>query len=347
MGESARLTVKEGTESRQRARIGVVIPYFQREAGLLQRALSSVAAQDHPPVQVVVVDDGSPRPAAEEITPHLHDALPGLTVILQANRGIAAARNAALDALTPEVSAVALLDSDDYWEPSHLRHAAAALSLGADFFFSNSRDEGAAADLFQTRDRLRDLLGSGRVVPDAPSVAEWRGGISPLFARGCPFMTSTVVFRRALVPELRFSLEFRRAVEDHAAFWELLTRSSVIMFCTEPTLVSGSAGIGTYRNSTYGTPADLIKLADELRLFRRLVSSPLLTPGDRRLMQVGIAARRRGALGSALHMLRRRQNVVSELAYLLRSDPTCAASWCVDLPKLLFTKASGRPFTVD
>jgi hypothetical protein len=35
MGESAQLMVKEGTESRQRARAGVVIPYFQREAGLL------------------------------------------------------------------------------------------------------------------------------------------------------------------------------------------------------------------------------------------------------------------------------------------------------------------------
>jgi succinoglycan biosynthesis protein ExoW len=325
----------------------VVIPYYQREAGLLHRALRSVAAQDHPPVQVIVVDDGSPRPAAEEITPELHDALPGLTVILQANRGIAAARNAALDALTEHVSAVALLDSDDYWEPSHLRHAAAALSLGADFFFSNSRFEGAAGDLFQTRARHRDVLGSGRTVSEAAAVAEWRAGISALICRGCPFMTSTVVFRRALMPELRFPLEFRRACEDQAIFWELLRRSSLIMFCTEPTLVSGSAGIGTFRNSAYGTPANLILLADELRFFRRLVVSPLLTPRDRRLMREEIAARRRCALGSALHMLLRRQNVVSELAYLLRSDPTCAASWCVDLPKLLFTRASGRPYTAD
>src|SRR5215468_936299 len=131
MDENA--TVEERAESRQRSRIGVVIPYYQREAGLLRRALRSVAAQDHPPVQVIVVDDGSPRPAAEEITPELQEAVPGLMVILQANHGIAAARNAALDALTGDVSAVALLDSDDYWEPSHLRHAAAALSLGADF----------------------------------------------------------------------------------------------------------------------------------------------------------------------------------------------------------------------
>jgi succinoglycan biosynthesis protein ExoW len=345
MDESA--TVEERIESRQRSRIGVVIPYYQREPGLLRRALRSVAVQDHPPVQVIVVDDGSPRPAAEEITPELQDAVPGLMVILQANRGIAAARNAALDSLTSEVSAVAFLDSDDYWEPSHLRHAAAALSRGADFFFSNSRFEGAASDLFQTRARHRDVLGNGRRVPDAADLAEWRAGISALICRGCPFMTSTVVFRRALMPELRFPLEFRRACEDLAVFWELLTRSSSIMFCNEPTLVSGSAGIGTFRNSAYGTPAHLILLADELRWFRRLVASPLLTRPDRRLVQEGIALRRRSALASAVHMLRRGQNVASELGYLLRCDPKCAASWCVDLPKLLFTRASGRPYTAD
>jgi succinoglycan biosynthesis protein ExoW len=338
---------EERTESRQRSRIGVVIPYYQRDVGLLHRALRSVAAQDHPAVQVIVVDDGSPRPAAEEITPELQDALPGLMVIVQANRGIAAARNAALDALTSEVSAVAFLDSDDYWEPSHLRHAAAALSLGADFFFSNSRFEGAAGDLFQTRARHRDLLGSGRIVPDAAGLVEWRAGISALICRGCPFMTSTVVFRRALMPQVRFPLEFRRACEDLAVFWELLMRSSSIVFCTEPTLVSGAAGIGTFRNSAYGTPANLIVLGDELRLFRRLVGSPLLTPGDRRLVQDGIALRRRSALASAMHMLRRGHNVASELAYLLRSDPRCVASWCVDLPKLLFTKASRRPYMAD
>jgi succinoglycan biosynthesis protein ExoW len=338
--------VEERSESR-RPRIGVVIPYYQRDAGLLHRALRSVAAQDHRPEQVVVVDDGSPRPAAEEITPELQEAVPGLMVILQANHGIAAARNAALDALTGDVSAVALLDSDDYWEPSHLRHAAAALSLGADFFFSNSRFEGVAGDLFQTRARHRDLLGNAQTVPAAAGLAEWRAGISALICRGCPFMTSTVVFRRALIPELRFPLEFRRACEDLAVFWELLTRSSSIMFCTEPTLVSGTAGVGMFRNSAYGTPANLVLLADELRLFKRLVDSPLLTAQDRRLVRDGIAARRRSALASLVHMLRRRQNVVSELAYLLRCDPSCAASWCVDVPKLLLTKASGRPFRAD
>lgn len=154
------------------ARIGVVIPYFHTEAGLLYRALSSVAAQRHSPVQVIVVDDGSPRGAGEEITPALRSALPGLTLIRQTNRGIAAARNAALDALAQDVTAVALLDSDDYWEPTHLQNAAAALSHGADFFFSNSRSEGDGEDHFEQPSRRR-LLGYGEPVEGAPGVARW------------------------------------------------------------------------------------------------------------------------------------------------------------------------------
>ena len=44
--------------------IGVVIPYFQRMPGLLNRALRSVAAQEgQHPLQVYVVDDTSPVPA--------------------------------------------------------------------------------------------------------------------------------------------------------------------------------------------------------------------------------------------------------------------------------------------
>jgi succinoglycan biosynthesis protein ExoW len=182
-------------------RIAVVIPYFQRDAGLLQRALETVAAQEYSPFQVVVVDDGSPRTADEEITPQLREALPRLTVLRQPNRGVGAARNAALAALHPEVTAIALLDSDDLWEATRLRYAANALANGADFFFSNSRIEEHRA---------------------------WRAG-----RRDCPrssvpvarFRTPTVVFRRAVMPEARFPEDFRRAAEDQVVFWQLLTRS--------------------------------------------------------------------------------------------------------------------------
>ena len=329
------------------SRIGVVIPYFQQEAGLLHRALSSVAAQEHCPVQVVVVDDGSPRGAAEEITPPLRSALPGLTLIRQSNHGVAAARNAALDALSPEVTAVALLDSDDYWDPPHLRNAAVALSLGADFFFSNSRSEGETKDHFQQPSR-RHLISLGHPVEGIPGMARWSHGVYALMGAACPFVTATVVFRRAVMPEIRFPLNFRRAGEDQAAFWELLARCSVIMYCTEPTLVYGSGGFGTWKKSTFGSAAHLVRLADEIHLRRHVLRNYSLSAGDRQLMRDAIAARRYMALYSALHLLRRRQQATfQEIRYLLRSDPMCAASWCVKFPKLVYRWIRGAPITTE
>jgi hypothetical protein len=145
------------------------------------------------------------------------------------------------------------------------------------------------------------------------------------------------------MPELRFSVKFRRAGEDHVAFWELLVRSSAIMFCTRPTLVYGSAGLGTWRNATHGSVAHLVRLADEIRLRRHVIGSYPVRASDRRLMQLAIAERRSTALNSALHLLkRRRRGAFNEILYLLRSDPMCALSWCVDLPKLVYRKIRAR-----
>jgi len=38
----------------------IIIPYYQREPGILARALRSVFAQTHPDFEVIVVDDASP-----------------------------------------------------------------------------------------------------------------------------------------------------------------------------------------------------------------------------------------------------------------------------------------------
>jgi succinoglycan biosynthesis protein ExoW len=329
------------------ARIGVVIPYFQQESGLLHRTLSSVAAQTHSPVQVIVVDDGSPHPAAEEIDAALRGALPDLTVIRQANGGIAAARNAALDALSEQVTAVALLDSDDYWEHTHLRNAASALSLGADFFFSNSRSEGEAGYHFQQPGR-RQLLSNGEPVQGAPGLLRWPESVHALMGAACPFATATVVFRRALMPDIRFPANYRRAGEDQAAFWELLARCSVVMYSTEPTLVYGSGGIGTWKKSTFGSAAHLVRLADEIHLRRHVLSSYPVSDGDRQLMRRAIAARRHMALYSAVHLLRRRrEDALREIRYLLRADPACIGSWCLNFPKFVYRWARGVPVTTE
>ena len=98
----------------------VIIPTYNR-AGLLARALKSVAAQDHRPIEVIVIDDGSTDETARTI-PAQREMLAshGIEMIYlrQQNAGPAAARNTGLG-LAKGIY-IACLDSDDLWKPTFL-----------------------------------------------------------------------------------------------------------------------------------------------------------------------------------------------------------------------------------
>jgi glycosyltransferase involved in cell wall biosynthesis len=92
--------------------VSVVIPVFAGER-FLGEALDSVAAQTHPRVEVIVVDDGSPDASAE-----IAAARPGVRLLRESHRGVAAARNAGLAVAEGEL--IAFLDQDDQWLPDKL-----------------------------------------------------------------------------------------------------------------------------------------------------------------------------------------------------------------------------------
>jgi len=161
-------------------------------------------------------------------------------------------------------------------------------------------------------------------------------------------VTATVVFQRALMADTRFPIRFRCAGEDQAVFWELLARCAVIMYSTEPTLVYGSGGVGTWKKSKFGSAVHLVRLADEIQLRRHVLSSYPVSDGDRQLMRRAIAARRHMALYSALHLVRRRRkDSLREIRYLLRADPACTGSWCLNLPKFVYRWVRGAPITTE
>ncbi len=70
----------------------VIIPYYQREPGVLRRALKSVFAQSHPDFDVIVVDDSSPLPVEAEIGLLPPAQRRRIAVIKQANAGPGGAR---------------------------------------------------------------------------------------------------------------------------------------------------------------------------------------------------------------------------------------------------------------
>ena len=93
--------------------VSVVIPTYNR-ARWLGDALRSVLQQSHPPLEILVVDDGS----TDDTAGLCAQMGPLVRHIPQAHAGAAAARNRGLHEARGEY--VAFLDSDDLWAPRKL-----------------------------------------------------------------------------------------------------------------------------------------------------------------------------------------------------------------------------------
>lgn len=92
--------------------VSVILPVFNGEQFLAQ-ALSSVLEQEHRPLEIVVVDDGSEDGSAE-----LARRFPETRVVSQKNAGPAAARNRGIREARGEL--IAFIDADDVWVPGRL-----------------------------------------------------------------------------------------------------------------------------------------------------------------------------------------------------------------------------------
>lgn len=99
-----------------------VIVATDRGGPYLGEALASVAAQTHPRVETILVDDGSTAPAAlREIT----DRYPGVRVLRQDNAGVSVARNFGVSQSRGDL--LVFLDDDDRWHPERLARQVASL----------------------------------------------------------------------------------------------------------------------------------------------------------------------------------------------------------------------------
>jgi succinoglycan biosynthesis protein ExoW len=182
--------------------ISVIIPYYQREAGHLPRAVhSALRQQDVESPAIIIVDDGSPLPAEAELTMLNAEEREHVHLVRQTNQGPGPARNAGLNAVDRETEWIAFLDSDDAWENCHLARALTALREGYDFFFSNLLRDGdpethfglTGFDPFAHRPLLVD-----------PSLFAYSGDFFGDNLTFSPVGTSTVVMRNSVLGGLRF-----------------------------------------------------------------------------------------------------------------------------------------------
>jgi len=101
--------------------VSVVIPCYNNER-YLAAAIESVLAQTLPPIQIIVVNDGSTDRSLEIA----HKFIDHITVLNRLNGGISAARNTGIRACSAPM--LSFLDADDLWTKTKLEQQASMLS---------------------------------------------------------------------------------------------------------------------------------------------------------------------------------------------------------------------------
>lgn len=231
------------------ARVSVVIPFFQREAGILPRAVASVFAQlDVDDVHVLVIDDGSPVSAETELEPLCRKHGERITIFRQQNAGPGSARNNGLDHISEETEFVAFLDSDDQWLPEHLQTALKAMERGADFYFGDWK----LPDSIQSRMESGLHLNEHKQISKEPLLYEYsRNLFEDIIDRKNVVGTSTVVIRNSKFRDVRFPEDFFNA-EDISFWLQLSYRTRNLVF--SPSIVATyGRGVNIAASVQWGT----------------------------------------------------------------------------------------------
>lgn len=179
LGEAAARLHEQGEEALASTLVSVVIPVHNR-LDLAVSAVESAAAQTHPAVEIIVVDDGSTEDSTQLEAAIAHHA-PRAVLLRQANRGPAAARNAGWEAARGRF--VAFLDADDLFLPEKISAQVRAMEQAGSAFGHTSY--------------FRQWVGEhGLVRFDAGS-----GNAFPAIIGNCGIATPTVMLRRDLWDE--------------------------------------------------------------------------------------------------------------------------------------------------
>jgi glycosyltransferase involved in cell wall biosynthesis len=122
--------------------VSVIIPAYNAEAFIAQ-TLESVLSQTYKNIEVLVVDDGSLDRTAE-IVEFFAETDSRIILLKQANAGVAAARNLAIEKSNGEY--IAPIDADDIWYPQKLEKQVQCMleadqSVGLVYAWSASIDE--------------------------------------------------------------------------------------------------------------------------------------------------------------------------------------------------------------
>ena len=212
------------------ALVSVILPACNAER-FIGKTLESVLAQTWRKLEIVAVDDGSEDRTAEIVREHARRD-PRVRLLRQVNRGVAAARNHAIEHSAGAL--VAPIDADDAWHPLKLERQVRALEaqppvVGLAYVWSRRVDaEGraigpCAGDTCSGAVFLPLLLGNFIGNSSSPLIRrecfDRVGGYSSAFqtrgAQGCEdwelYLRLAEAYRFLVIPECL--VDYRRTIE--------------------------------------------------------------------------------------------------------------------------------------
>lgn len=300
----------------------VIIPYYQEQAGILRRAMTSVFGQSGPVnLDIIVVDDGSLVPAREELRGLEVPPDMSLRILEQVNAGPGAARNKGLDNVGADIRYVAFLDSDDEWHPDHLATAIRALEKnGYDLYFCNLRRFDQDLSYFDLRNTD---LGRHERKDLEDDLYEFSGDLFDdiIFYRVPRTTLSSVVYRQATLSGIRFPEQFFIG-EDRAFFLRAALLTSKVVFSSKIHCLRGK-GVNIYDGSEWGTDRQLWRVRQSIKLQKWLEKNFPLTDAQRRRNGADIRAQRENFISGAIHCLRHRKNGIHrQILKTIYEDPS-------------------------
>jgi glycosyltransferase involved in cell wall biosynthesis len=192
-------------------KVSVIIPTFNR-LKYLPRALDSVLGQSYDDYELIVVDDGSTDQTGHAI----QQDYPSVNLIVQANRGVSAARNAGIRRACGEW--IALLDSDDEWLPGKLNSQMKALESHPEYRLCHTEE-------IWIRDGVR--------VNPSKKYTKAGGQIYKRCLPLCIISPSSVVLHRELLHEVGGFDESLEVCEDYD-LWLRVTAREPVLFLNQP-----------------------------------------------------------------------------------------------------------------
>ncbi|WP_342804786.1 glycosyltransferase family 2 protein [Alteromonas sp. M12] len=285
--------------------VSVIIPFYQRSMGLLKKALLSVAQQSafSQIDKVIVVDDGSPIGAREEIEQlnNNQPLLEKIQLIEKPNGGVASARNAGIDAVSAEVKYVALLDPDDVWLPDHLELALEALRSGSDFHFNNFTHIGQTVGAFE---RAGYITPSEHPPLDNEYNHTYKGDIVRQITTANVIGASSVIYDIKKHKDCRFKTDFQFAGEDYLMWLDITRNTDGISFTNKITTHCGE-GINLFSGAAWCSAHLSKRLFDEINYRYFLLQNIAMTESNRRRVAEMLFDNRNAYIGNLQSMLKR------------------------------------------